>query len=199
MISSTANYSSQFDEEKFGKTSKVAVSDTIKYSSPTKIISEAAITNKNTNSVFAFLDKNQTNRVNLGESLGVQPPPQSSQFQELYVVLQNWEGCVESVETDSFTARLEDRTHSENVESEAASIPLDEVDEDDQILIKQGAIFYLTIIRKTLQTGRREVTSKIVFRRLPLWHKSTLDSVEDEARELAEYFAEKPSHAPQHR
>jgi hypothetical protein len=106
----------------------------------------------------------------------------------LGTVIQDWEGCVTSIRDTSFTARLLDRTRRMKIDTEVAEIPFDQVDAADRDLIKEGSIFYLTIRREILNSGRHIITNGIVFRRLPAWHESSLKRIRSEAEELASFF-----------
>lgn len=107
---------------------------------------------------------------------------------ESAIVIQDWEGCVVEVSEENFSARLLDRTRKLPVETELAEIPIEQVDDGDRELVREGAIFYLTIRRRILQNGRHENSSQLVFRRMPGWHASTLRRAREEAEELARFF-----------
>jgi hypothetical protein len=77
------------------------------------------------------------------------------------------------------------------VDTEIAEIPIEEVDASDMDLLREGALFYLSVRRRIMPSGRHENASQIVFRRLPAWQKSTLRAAAQEAAELAEFFASK--------
>jgi hypothetical protein len=108
---------------------------------------------------------------------------------ERLVVLQDWEGVVEEVRENDFFARLRDRTSGSNFDAEAAEIPIGEVDADDLPLLKPGAIFYLTIYRRILDSGRHERATRMFFRRLPAWTPSMLQSVKDRADRWESFFS----------
>jgi hypothetical protein len=108
---------------------------------------------------------------------------------EHLVVLQDWEGVVEDVRNDDFFARLRDRTSGSNFDAEAAEIPISEVDADDLPLLKPGAIFYLTIYRRILESGRHERATRMFFRRLPAWTPSMLQSVKERADRWKNFFS----------
>jgi len=116
-------------------------------------------------------------------------PPKSVPLYELGHVVQMWEGSVTEVGEESFYARLLDKTRQMKIDTEEAEIPLSEVDDGDRVLVKEGAIFYLTIKRRIVSgSGRQETSSNIVFRRMPKWHRSTLDAAKTEAKQLAAFF-----------
>ena len=81
--------------------------------------------------------------------------------------LQEWEGYVVSVGTDSFTARLLDLTAGSTHEEEEAEIPSEEVSEQDHCRIQTGAIFRWVIGYERSTSGVRKRVSVIVFRDLP--------------------------------
>ena len=116
------------------------------------------------------------------------PPKAAPRAADLGVTIQDWEGCVVEIGDESFSARLLDRTRQIDVDTELAEIPLSEVDSGDRELVQLGGIFYLTIRRRILDTGRHGTESRIVFRRLPAWHASTLKKAKAEAETLAEFF-----------
>jgi hypothetical protein len=116
-------------------------------------------------------------------------PPKSVPLYELGHVVQMWEGSVTQVGEESFVARLLDKSREMKIDTEEAEIPLSEVDKGDRVLVKEGAIFYLTIKRRIVSgSGRQETSSNIVFRRMPKWHRSTLDAAKAEAKQLAAFF-----------
>ncbi len=116
-------------------------------------------------------------------------PPQPPSY-ELATVVQAWEGYVVEIGNETFTARLLDQTRKMSTDTEIAEIPISEVDPGDLDLVKEGSIFYLTIKRRVLKNGRHETASAIVFRRLPAWHRVTLERAKDKAKLMAAYFAE---------
>jgi hypothetical protein len=103
-------------------------------------------------------------------------------------VLQNWEGSVEAVNDTFFTARLLDKTNGENLDEEMAEIPLDEIDPNDRDLLRVGAIFFLSVVRQ-VQNGRNVVTTRMIFRRLPMWHDRTLNDAKASAESLFKFFS----------
>jgi hypothetical protein len=103
-------------------------------------------------------------------------------------VLQEWEGIVEGVTDTLFKARLRDKTAGDQRAYEEAELSLDDVSPDDRELLREGAVFYLTSGRRMLASGRHELTSRIVFRRLPQWTQSKIDSAKARARNISDYF-----------
>jgi hypothetical protein len=108
-------------------------------------------------------------------------------YSERLEVLMDWEGVVEEVGDDDFTARLMDRRSSSKVDTDTVDIPFAEVQLDDLSLVEPGAIFYLTIYRSTSRGQTRRTTS-LYFRRLPSWTHSMLASAEDRAQRWKKSF-----------
>jgi len=96
---------------------------------------------------------------------------------------QSWEGCVEEVFDDYFVATLTDLNNSTITDSvEIKNIAIS--DQDDEALLKKGAVFFWEIGRK--YTGRkRELVSTIKFRRLPTWTEKEINHAKKEANEIS--------------
>lgn len=100
--------------------------------------------------------------------------------------LQKWEGMVEEVFEDYFSARVVDKTTS-NLE-EYVEFDLEDIDDDDRALLEPGAIFYWSIGYYKSVQGQRLRSSQIRFRRLPAWTESDLQKVNDKADEIMSFF-----------
>ena len=72
------------------------------------------------------------------------PKPRTPEYQT--EVLQQWEGIVETVGNESFTSRLRDLTNKEYYPREIAELPIEDISDDDQELLQEGAVFYLDIL-----------------------------------------------------
>ena len=96
------------------------------------------------------------------------------------VVLQKWEGRVDQLLSDSFTATLADLTNRGAVE--LASFPLSEVSRHDLALVVPGAVFYWSVGYRDAVSGQRTHESVLRFRRLPRWSPAD----RREAAELAD-------------
>lgn len=83
-------------------------------------------------------------------------------------VLQQWEGTVEEVRSDSFGARLRNLS-VDGAPDEWATLLLDEISDDERSLVKPGAVFYWSIGYLIEPYGQRRTASTIYFRRLPAW------------------------------
>ncbi len=108
---------------------------------------------------------------------------------EKFLVLQDWEGVVDSIGPEIFTARLRDRTNEETYASEMVELPVADVSDDDRELLRPGAIFYLTVARVIRASGRQDRVGRLVFRRLPAWTASTLRRAEQRAERLRRFLA----------
>jgi len=108
---------------------------------------------------------------------------------EDFLVLQDWEGAIDSIGSETFTARLRDRTSNDVYASEIAELPIADVSDDDRELLRPGAIFYMTVGRVTRASGRQDRVGRLVFRRLPAWTASTLRRAQQRAERLARFLA----------
>ena len=89
--------------------------------------------------------------------------------------IQLWEGRVDSVGSDSFTATISDRTNP-SLPDESVEIGLDELGDSDRARVKPGALFIWSIHYEDAGSGRNTV-SRIRFRRFRKWTKQSLKSV----------------------
>ena len=103
-------------------------------------------------------------------------------------VLQEWEGVVESVEKETFTASMRDLTAGEAYPGEVAELPVEDVSDDDMELLETGAVFYLTVGRSVRPNGQQERFGRMAFRRLPLFTSSDFSRAEERARRLARFL-----------
>ena len=106
-------------------------------------------------------------------------------------VLQQWEGIVETVGDENFTARVRDLTNNEHYPSEIAELPIEDISDDDRELLQTGAVFYLTVGRSISFNGRQQRFGRIVFRRLPGWTPSTFRRAEKRAKNLSRFLDSK--------
>ena len=104
------------------------------------------------------------------------------------VIIQDWEGIVESIETETFTALLRDLTANEAYPGEMADLPIEDIAPDDRELLKPDAIFYLTVGRSTDTTGRQQRFSRMEFRRLPVWTSADFSRADERAQRLARFL-----------
>ena len=102
-----------------------------------------------------------------------------------YKILQKWEGCVEEVKEDTFSAMLYD-LQDLSAPDYFCEIYLEEISEADKELVQPGAVFYWHIFYKE-EAGRKSRESLIRFRRLP-WSKAQREQAKEDARKLNNYF-----------
>jgi hypothetical protein len=99
------------------------------------------------------------------------------------VKLQEWEGQVQEIGSNYFSARLVDLTAGEKEETEEAELPLDDLIESDRALLVPGAVFRW-IIGYRYMYGQKERFTRIVIRRLPMWTEQEIRSADQQADEL---------------
>jgi len=87
-------------------------------------------------------------------------------------IIQEWDGVVESVQGESFLARLYES--SEDFPLKTAEIPLEEVKEQRE-LVRPGARF-IWFIGYRVQGSTRSRMSEITFRKLPKWTKAEIEA-----------------------
>jgi len=103
------------------------------------------------------------------------------------IPLQTWEGYVEAVDEPNklIRVRLCDLEKTGTSDEEIAEISFDEIYQDDLELVRPGAVFRWIIGYREQPFGRRERVSSFVFRRLPSWTESDLESAQKKCEELA--------------
>lgn len=99
-----------------------------------------------------------------------------------FTTLQRWEANVIQVGTESFTARLSDKTATRA--DEEGEFSLEEVSLADRDLVVAGAVFYWSVGYLDHRNGQRTRESLIRFRRLPAWNKKELDEARQRARAI---------------
>lgn len=100
-----------------------------------------------------------------------------------FLVLQKWEGVVQTISEDAFTAILVDLT--EEGEKEYAEFFLDDVVPSDKFLLKPGAIFYCCVGYAISESGgSRTRGTQLRFRRLPAWGKRDILKAEKAAEAI---------------
>ena len=97
--------------------------------------------------------------------------------------LQEWEGHVVKVGRSDFTARLVDLTDDSAQGEEEATIPVDEISDEDAAKIREGSIFRWVIGYERSVSGSKKRVSHIVFRDLPAITRSDLREGKAWARE----------------
>lgn len=102
-----------------------------------------------------------------------------------FLVLQEWEGHVVSIEHDAFVAHLIDLTAEKLHESEEATVPIDELSDRDAANLTVGGIFRWVIGYERSPEGTRKRVSQIVFRDLPRMTEGDFQSGREWANRIA--------------
>jgi hypothetical protein len=106
-----------------------------------------------------------------------QPQPE----QNTYVLTQKWEGYILKADVDTFSVRLFDSAGVRKPHQ--ALFPRADLSEDNQALIKEGALLVWMIgLRQVGIRRRRE--SEIYIRRLPPWTAAEIEEAQTRAGEL---------------
>ena len=97
--------------------------------------------------------------------------------------LQIWEGTVIEVDNNSRVMRVSLDSKMGDIPRHMGEIDLEWVAEQDQDLVRPGAVFYLTLFKRT-KRGSVENAQELRFRRRPAWSTAQLRQVEQEAAML---------------
>lgn len=120
------------------------------------------------------------------EKLEVRPLVRFSSFRpptRKFETLQQFEGIVTSVESDSVWADLHDLTNPSNA-LEVVEIPLREFSIADRQLLASGSAFYWVIGYDTSPAGTIRRTSEIRVRRTAKWSNRKIQALKSKAREM---------------
>lgn len=107
-------------------------------------------------------------------------------YPERFHDLQKFEGTVLTVSSDSFMARLQDKTNQ--LPEEEAEFPLEEVMPGDRELVEVGAVFYWTIGYERKVYGQQSRSSVIRFRRIPSWSTQEIEDAKDSANTFLSFL-----------
>lgn len=97
--------------------------------------------------------------------------------------LQEWEGQVQTVTGESFTANLTDVTAGSTEEGSEVELLMDDLSDGDRGLVFPGAVFRW-ILGYRYSDGQKDSFSRIVMRRLPIWTTPEIKEADREAAEL---------------
>lgn len=109
--------------------------------------------------------------------------------QNSFRLLQRWDGTVVSLDDDTFTAVIRDKTNPLNYDEEV-TISFEEVPPEDHGLIMRGAIFYWSVGYSEGPGRPRERASRIRFRRLPAWSEREISDAANRAAALIDALNE---------
>lgn len=107
------------------------------------------------------------------------------------VPLQIWEGEVLAVHEQEGLMEVLLRSKFGRENAHTGEIDLDYVHKQDRDLVRPGAVFYLTLFKRT-RHGTVENAEILRFRRLPAWTREQVERVSREADALASKFVPKP-------
>ena len=97
--------------------------------------------------------------------------------------LQIWEGTVLSVEHAADVMHVQLNAKMGNVPRHTAEIDLQWVSDQDEDLVRPGAVFYLTLFKET-DRGSIKNSQELRFRRRPSWSSTQLRCIDEDASRL---------------
>jgi hypothetical protein len=106
-------------------------------------------------------------------------------------ILQLWEGEVLEVDWDRRTIEVLLNSKIGNLQPHTGEIELQWVSEQDIDLVVPGAVFYLTLFKRT-KRGSIENAQELRFRRLPSWTRQQVSRIKTEAEVILSKIKEKP-------
>lgn len=107
-------------------------------------------------------------------------------------VLQIWEGTVKSVDSKRGEMDVLLVAKMGNEKPHTAQIDLQWVPEQDLDLLRPGAVFYLTLYKRT-QKGTIQNAQELRFRRRPAWSRQQVHSIREEADRIGAKLVERPA------
>lgn len=108
--------------------------------------------------------------------------------QRRFEIVQQWEGVVTDIEADAVFAELLDLTNPSH-SREVVELPLIEISEADQRILRPGSVFYWAIGYERSVGGQIRRVSEIRLRRTPIWSQHQIDSVKARAKKLYERYS----------
>jgi hypothetical protein len=117
-------------------------------------------------------------------------------FTSTFAPIQEWEGYVREIGSDSITADLVDLTANRKAITDQAKIPFDELSDTDRQKLKIGSIFRWSIGYQRTTSGTKMRVSNIVFRELPRWTDKDIREAREAAARLEQYFKSGRSKLP---
>ena len=101
-----------------------------------------------------------------------------------FQVLQEWEGYISTVGKTHFTATLMDLTADDDIPNEEADFDLNDVKNEDQHFVKEGAVFRWVIGYYRSPYGSKRRSSEIVFRRMSQWTTQDINKANKKTEEF---------------
>lgn len=100
------------------------------------------------------------------------------------IPLQIWEGTVSQVDTKAGVMHVQLNAKMGDVPRHSAEIELQWVSDQDKDLVQPGAVFYLTLFKRTKWGGSIENSQELRFRRRPSWSLMELKRIDEKASVL---------------
>ena len=129
----------------------------------------------------------QATRREVGEAIArrqVLPFPARRMIRhDTFVAEQMWDGVVIGVGKDTFEAKLRDKSSGSKY-AEIGEFPIDDIQEDELSLLKEGAVFSLSIGYRITEGRQRSRETALLFRRLPVWSEKTVSDARKKAAEV---------------
>lgn len=104
--------------------------------------------------------------------------------------LQIWEGTVVEVDHATGTMQVLLDAKMGQMPKHTGEIDLEWVDDQDQDLVRPGAVFYLTLFKRTKPSV--ENAQELRFRRRPAWSASQIEQIENDAAMLRSKMKARP-------
>ena len=98
--------------------------------------------------------------------------------------LQIWEGTVIEVDLEADVMQVLLDAKIGKMSRHTGEIDLEWVSDQDKDLVRPGAVFYLTLFKRTKRGGSIENSQELRFRRRPAWSATQLKRVKEDADEL---------------
>lgn len=95
--------------------------------------------------------------------------------------LQIWEGVVSEVNIETSIMHVMLNAKIGQMPRHTGEIDLEWVSDQDKELVRPGAVFYLTLFKRTKRGGSIENSQELRFRRRPSWTASQLKQVKEDA------------------
>jgi hypothetical protein len=118
---------------------------------------------------------------------GIVSMPRTTVWIPREVMLQEWEGQVQEVGPQYFSARLVDLTNGDVDETEEAELPVSDISDSERDLLVPGATFRWIIGYRYID-GAKERFTRVAIRRLPMWTDAEMKSADQEASEVHNAF-----------
>jgi len=112
------------------------------------------------------------------------PSTTSKSLVASFTALQEWDGYVVSIGSETFIARLTDVTSKGGVDSEEVEIPLHDLSDSAAARLSEGSLFRWSIGYERTMGGQKTRVSRIIMRLLPRWQASEMERAKVEAVEI---------------